>query len=499
MLVIVNILFFVISIFLLIISYRNRKIQTLRNNDEINNISIENNDLKLKLAAADKDIIGLIESSEAFKNELNILINDKMELSKTCSIYNERLSGYKEFSDNQINIHSQQISSKDDEINKLKNTILSLTERNNELNILAATSKKDIENKNKIIEEKISVIENAEKKLSIQFENIANKIFDEKSRFFNDYSKVNIESMLKPFKDDLDKFEKKVSHFYHEEGRQRAGLEEQVKTLYNLNQQMTADAQNLTKALKGDKKIQGNWGEVILERVLETSGLRKGEEYITQKGFKDEYGKTYFPDVIVRLPGGKDIIIDSKVSLNAYSEYVAAETDEDKKYWLAKHVSALKDHLNNLSNKNYENLKDINSLDYILMFMPIESAFITALQTEEKLFNDMFKKRLIIVSPTTLLSTLGAIRYSWKSENQSKNVAEITSRGKLLLDKFRGFTDDIESIGKHITLLSKSYEGAYNKLSRGSGNLIQQATRLANLGIEQKKPFSPSLLDNSEK
>lgn len=346
--------------------------------------------------------------------------------------------------------------------------------------------------------EKLTLLEDAKQTLSLQFENLANKIFDEKGKRFADQNKVNLEQILNPLHKELGDFKQKVDDVYVKEAKERATLQQEIKQLSELNQRMNQEAQNLTKALKGEKKTQGNWGEVILEKVLESSGLRNGSEYITQKQFKNMDGKSYNPDVIIKLPDDKDVIVDAKVSLVDYNNYINAENDADRETALKKHIQAVKSHIDLLSEKNYENLEGVNSLDFILMFMPIESAFVLAFQNDEELFQKAFKQRIIVVTPTTLLATLGTINHSWKYERQNKNAEEIAKRAQLMLDKFRLFVEDIDKLGKQLATVNDSYDKALNKLSKGNGNLVKQASMLVDLGVGMKKELPKTITDQAE-
>ena len=357
---------------------------------------------------------------------------------------------------------------------------------------------KHIEQQEQNHKEKVLLLENAKQALTQQFENLANRIFEEKGEKFAKQNKDKLDEILQPFKSDIGEFKKKIEDVYVHEAKERASLQKEVNKLFSLNQEMNKEAQNLTKALKGDKKLQGDWGEVILERVLESSGLRKGHEYDVQTSLKDENDARMRPDVIVRLPDGKDIIIDAKVSLVSYEAYIRTESESEKAQLLKKHIDAIKQHIQQLSNKNYERLSGVNSLDFILMFMPIESAFVVAFQYDDGLFQEAFNKRIIIVTPTTLLATLGTIRNTWKYENLNKNAGEISQRAAKMLDKFRGFVEDIELIGKQIDKSKESYDAALNKLSKGRGNLVKQAEQLKIMGVQMKKELPQSILDQSE-
>ncbi len=384
---------------------------------------------------------------------------------------------------NEIAVLASQLSEKDDLLSIEKSEVSKLEEA------LSQQQKQSIE--------KLQLLENAKMSLTEQFENLANKIFEEKGKIFSEQNQIKLDGVLKPFQDQLKTFEKKVDNVYVDEAKERASLKNEVNKLFELSQVMNKEAQNLTKALKGDKQKQGAWGELILERVLESSGLRKGIEYEVQVGLKDDENRAFRPDVIVRLPDDKDVIIDSKVSLVDYEAFVHAEAIE-KEGFLKRHIEAIKRHIESLAEKKYEDLEGVNSLDFILMFMPIESAFILAFQNDSKIFQSAFEKKIIIVTPTTLLATLGTIKNMWKFQRQNVNAQKIAQDAGKLLDKFRGFVEDLERLGTQISTVQKSYDGAMNKLVSGKGNLVASATKIQNLGVQMKKPLPKNIIEQSE-
>ena len=348
------------------------------------------------------------------------------------------------------------------------------------------------------MEEKLKLLESAKLELTNNFKVLANDIFEEKSKRFVDINQSRLDDVLKPFKTNLEEFKSKVDKVYSEESQQRASLKGELGKLFELNQKMNVEAQNLTRALKGNKQKQGAWGELILERVLETSGLRNGIEYETQITIKDEFDKAFRPDVIVHMPDNRDVIIDSKVSLNAYEAYINCDNEDERAGYLKAHVQAVKQHIESLSNKQYENLKNVNSLDFILMFMPIESAFVVAFQHDEDLFRKAFNKKIVVVTPTTLLATLGTIKNTWNYQHQNANAQKIAEDAGKMLDKFRGFVEDFERLGLQIATVAKTHELAMNKLSKGKGNLINQTSKLQELGVQMKKNIPSSVVDQAE-
>ncbi len=346
--------------------------------------------------------------------------------------------------------------------------------------------------------ENLKILNDAKKELQLQFENLANQIFDEKTKTFAAQSKINLDSILTPFKERITAFEKKIIEVYNTEGKERHSLIKEIQRLQELNQKIGEEAENLTKALKGDTKTQGTWGEIILERILEESGLRKGMEYDSQGGFRDTEGKLLKPDVIVHLPEEKDIIIDSKVSLVAYERYVHAESDDDRDRAVKDHLISINAHLKGLEAKKYDELPGIKSLDFVLMFVPIESAFMLAIDKDSEIFRKAFEKNIMIVSPSTLLVTLRTIQNIWRYEYQNKNALEIAERAGKLYDKFVGFVADLEKIGDQVDNTRKAYDSAHNKLVSGRGNLISRAQTLIDLGVKSRKHLPDSVRQNAD-
>jgi DNA recombination protein RmuC len=345
--------------------------------------------------------------------------------------------------------------------------------------------------------EKIRLLQEAEQQLKIQFENLANKIFHERSQELKDQNKLSLNEIVSPLKDQLGDFKKKIETVYDSENRDRISLREEIASLRRETANMNREALNLTRALKGDKKIQGNWGEMILEKVLEQSGLRKGIEYETQGAFRDEEKKLYKPDVIVRLPEDKDVVIDSKVSLLAYEQYSSTENDEERSVALRQHIEAVRNHIRSLSDKDYSSLKGLRSLDFVLLFMPIESAFIEAFQGDERLFNEAFERKIIVVTPTTLLATLRTIENIWRYERQNENAKIIAEKAGSIYDKVRGLVEDLEKLGNQLATVHKTYDGVMNKLTRGSGNLIRQTSSFVDLGVKVKKTLPKSIIEKA--
>ena len=351
--------------------------------------------------------------------------------------------------------------------------------------------------KTKLEEQKGELIE-MQDQLKDQFENLANKILDEKAQKFTKQNKEGLDQLLTPLGSKLEEFKKKVEETYEKGTQERFTLKEQIRQMAELNQKMSDDAKNLTKALKGDSKAQGNWGEVILERILERSGLTKGREYEVQQSAKTEDGKILQPDVVVHLPDEKFLIIDSKVSLTDYERFSSTDDEEIAKQALKSHVGSLRNHVKNLSDKKYQQIHGNRSPDFILLFVPIEPAFAAALQADSNLYYEAFDRNIVIVSPSTLLATLATIDSVWKQEYQNKNAMEIANRGGALYDKFVGFVESMDQIGERIKQTQRSYEEAKNRLSVGTGNLVRQAEMLKKLGAKATKKLPNSVKQTEE-
>jgi DNA recombination protein RmuC len=331
-----------------------------------------------------------------------------------------------------------------------------------------------------------------------EFENLANKIFEEKSQKFTEQNRSNIDQILKPLGEKIKAFEEKVQRNYEEEGKEKASLKREIQVLYQLNQQMSKEAQNLTRALKGESKTQGNWGEFILENILERSGLVKDREYVMQASIVTEEGKRYQPDVLINLPEGKTLIIDSKVSLTAYERFYSTEDEQEKTVAIKDHLLSVRSHVKGLGDKNYHNLYRIKTLDFVMMFIPIEPAFALAVQHDSQLFNDAFDKNIVIVSPTTLLASLRTVSSIWRQENQGRNATEIATKAGDLYDKFQGFVNDMLDLGKKLDQSKSTYEDAMKKLSTGRGNVVKQIETLKTMGAKAAKTLPPALLERAQ-
>ncbi len=337
--------------------------------------------------------------------------------------------------------------------------------------------------KEESLKEKIELLENSKDRLKLEFENLANKLFEENSKKSN----LNLSQVLTPFKEQLNQFGKRVNDIYNDETKQRSSLLAEIKNLKELNNQISQDAINLTKALKGENKTQGDWGEMVLSKILESTGLREGIEYSTQGSYTDEEGRRLRPDVIVHLPQEKDVIIDSKVSLVAYTNYVEAQDEAQKERSVKELVRSIQAHIKGLSVKRYEEIEGLRTLDFVLLFVPIEGAFMLAASKDQHLFKMAFENNIMLVSPSTLYVTLRTIENIWRYEHQNENALLISKKAADLYDKFANFVLDIETIGININRTKKAYDEAMKKLSTGKGNLLRRSEEFIELGVKAKK------------
>ena len=338
--------------------------------------------------------------------------------------------------------------------------------------------------------EKLKLLEEAKENLKVQFEALAAQIFDKHSKQFEESHQKRLDLMLKPFREQIDHFSKQTEERFVKETRDRAVLQKEISLLKTLNERISEDALNLTRALKGENKTQGNWGEIVLERILEESGLREGSEYETQGTYRDEQGKMLRPDVIVHLPQEKDIVIDSKVSLVAYEQFMKAEDPVEKERALKAHLASIYAHIKGLGEKHYEKIDGVRSLDFVLLFMPIEGAFLLALEQDSEFFRKAYEQNIMVVGPSTLLVTLRTIEHIWRTERQEQNAQEIVRQAENLYDKLVLFVAEMEKIGTHIGRAQTAHEEAMKKLSSGTGNLIRRAEGMRELGLKPKKSLA---------
>lgn len=347
-------------------------------------------------------------------------------------------------------------------------------------------------------DEKLDALQNAEKRLQEQFENLANKIFEKKAESFSNDNKTRLDALLNPLKDQIEGFKKQVTDQYVREGQERASLKTEILGLKALNQQITEDAAALTRALKGDNKQQGNWGEVVLERILKESGLREGHEFDTQVSVRNEHGKLQQPDVVVHLPNDKDVIIDAKMSLAAYERYFNSDDEEERARYLKEHVNSIRTHIKTLGAKDYQELEALRTLDYVLMFIPVEPAFLLAVDADPELVTLALNQNIMLVSPTNLLVALRTINNIWQYEYQNQNAQKIAQHAAKLYDKFAGFIGDMEKIGKSVEATQKHYDAAFNKLSSGRGNILRQVEQFRQLGVQPSKRLDSDAMSDDD-
>jgi len=377
---------------------------------------------------------------------------------------------------------------------KLENKESEIIELNKNLSAKAA----DHQNLQEKLNQQKSEIEKIQERFQIEFKNLANEILDEKTKKFSEQNKTNLDAILKPLNERIKEFEKKVEETYDKEAQQRFSLKEEVKRLAELNQQVSKEASNLTKALKGDSKTRGDWGEVILENILEKSGLEKNREYFIQPSFTDEMGKRLQPDVLVAYPGDRNVVIDSKVSLNAYERYMTAETEEVKEVAVKDHLQSIRNHIKELSEKKYQDIYDLKSLDFVMMFLPIEPAYYLAVQNDTNIWIHAYERRVLLISPTNLIAALRMVESMWRQEYQNKNVLEIARQSGALYDKFEGLVNDLLDVGKKLDSAKGSYESSMKKLSEGKGNLVSRVEQIKKLGAKTQKTLPDNLIERSE-
>jgi len=403
------------------------------------------------IAAAEEKINGLLFQIEQFKSQLNQTVQERENIRNEKDALAIQLS-------------------------KKENDFENLWERN---------------------KEQKQEVEQLQEKFTKEFENLANKILEEKTMKFTEQNKENLKNILNPLNEKIQLFEKKVEDTHKESIDYHAALRQQILNLRDMNEQMSKETINLTRALKGDSKMQGNWGELILERVLEKSGLEKDREYFVQQSFVTDDGSRVFPDVVINLPDGKKMVVDSKVTLTAYERYINEEDEQLRNQYLKEHVISINRHVEQLGSKNYHDLYNIESPDFVLLFIPIESAFAIALNEDANLYNKAFEKNIVIVTPSTLLATLRTIDSMWTNQKQQENALEIARQAGALYDKFNGFVEDLILIGKRMDEGKKAYEDSMKKLYTGNGNLITSVEKLKKMGAKAKKSLPENILNRA--
>jgi DNA recombination protein RmuC len=352
----------------------------------------------------------------------------------------------------------------------------------------------ELDSERKQVQYRIDSLNEAKEALTNQFKNLANEILDDKTKKFTEQNAQQLDILLKPLQTKLTEFKEQVSNSYEKESKERFALKHEIERLANLNLKMSDEARSLTNALKGDSKIQGNWGELVLESILESSGLRKGEEYLVQDSHTQADGSRLQPDVIIKLPEGRHLVIDSKVSITAYARHTEATSPDEADKELIAHIQSIRQHIQGLSGKNYAGIADLASVDFVLMFIPIEPAFLSALKSAPNLYQEALGKNIVLVCPSTLMATLRTVAHLWRQDQQNKNAMEIARQCANLYDKFVGFVEDLEQIGKRLDQAQSSYHDAFNKLKSGKGNLIKAAERVKELGVKPSKSITNHLI-----
>ena len=460
--------------------------------NELEQVTSELNENKTALKLEQEKNKQIAESILMKENELKVLREENKELNVSIASYIADLKTARE-----------NIQTGNNEIKDLKNDIKEKTNEFNEANKQVAKLTAENEALNEKLKTQKSEIEELKRKFNLEFENIATKILEEKTRKFTIQNKENLETILKPLGENIEKFKKKVEEVYDKESKERFSLGNEVKKLLDLNHKISEEAHNLTNALKGNSKTQGDWGQMILENILEQSGLVKDREYFVQEYLKDkdgnylknEDGKKMQPDIIIKYPDERKVIVDSKVSLTAYTRYTGSDDIEVQKKALQDHIKSIRRHIDELSGKNYQDFA--SSLDFVMMFVPNEPAYLLALKNDPDLWHYAYNKRIILISPTNLIAALKLIEDLWKREYQNRNAEAISKRGEILYDKFVGFVQNLMNIGNHIKKTQESYDAALGQLKSGNGNLIGQAQKLKDLGVKSKKSLPTDLVNDA--
>ena len=385
---------------------------------------------------------------------------------------------------------------REDELSTSKVNEAELQERCQNLELQYAVLSTKYEEQASASAQKLQVLQDAKEDLNKEFKLLANKIFEDKAQQFSHTSQEQLSLMLKPFREQIASFSKEAKERSASHLKETYLLKDELSRLKEMNSKLSQDAINLTKALKGENKTQGNWGEIVLENILEQSGLRKGVEYELQANLKSVEGKTYIPDVIIHMPEERDIIVDSKVSLVAYERFINAEDESVKKIALKEHINSIKSHVKGLSEKKYEKLEGVNTLDFVLLFMPIEGAFLLALEQDGEFFKSAYEQNILVVSPSTLLVTLRTIEHIWRTQRQEEHALKIANEAEAMYDKLVGFVEELKKVGSHLQKAQESYDTSMNRLSTGRGNVIKRAENIVKLGLKPKKKLSISSEDS---
>ncbi|BET57742.1 DNA recombination protein RmuC [Geobacter sp. 60473] len=465
-----------------------------RLNSELTESEQQREAQRLQLEAARNECAQLTERA----TRLPVLEQELKDAQAQIDGQNQQLSSLQQ----KLSANEATLASQGQEVTRLMEESRALTARRDQLladlqkmNTEFAELSTTLDAERRQNEEKLALLNEAREQLSNQFKALASEILEEKAKRFTEQNQTNIGQLLEPLKVKLNEFQGKVEEVYVKEGQERSALAQQVKHLMDLNRKLSDDAHNLTNALKGSSKTRGNWGEMILEKILESSGLRKGYEYDAQESHTRDDGSRAQPDVIIHLPEERHIIVDAKVTLNAYEEYVNAEDDTDRDLALKRYVASVRGHIKELSDKNYHDIHGVKSLDFVLMFIPIESAFMLAISQDNNLWEDSWNKNVMLVSPSTLLFVVRTVAHLWRQEQQNRNAQDIARRGAELYDKLVGFVEDLKGVGNRIKQAQTEYDKAYGKFVDGRGNVIRQAEMLKGLGVKPSKSMPVDVLD----
>jgi len=458
--------------------------------DRVKNIKIEElekalQEIRIANAAQEQELQYFVQVKEELVSKtvfVETLQNENSGLEKTLGQTQTRLEELEKVHQNLTEEHKV-----------LQERFTDLQEENNKFQVNNARLLMKLETESRHASSRLEMMQEHKREIKTEFERLAKQIFEGNSEKFAEFSKENLDSMIKPLQTQIEAFKQQVSQTYNIESQERAVLKNEIRSLKELNEKISKDAVNLTNALKGESKQQGVWGEMVLEHVLEASGLRKGFEFEREVSLKSDEGEVLRPDVIVHLPDNRDLIIDAKTSLLSYERYVNAEDEANKARHLAAHLNSIKMHIENLSAKNYERLKEVNTLDFIFMFMPIEGALAVALEHDSAIYDSAFKKKILLVGPTTLLVAMRAVENVWKYERQNQNAQEIARRAGAMYDKFVRFSEDLMKISRQIDAVQNSLSAAKNKLSDGKGNLVRQVQQLKELGAQTSKRIPKEL------
>ena len=464
--------------------------KTTVNKTEYNNLLKEKEIEEYKTKTANENLEKIENDFEESKHEISILRTDLSNTNSLLASSNTTIENKeKELIEIKIDItdYLSEIENLRNNLSKLSEEKITLEQKNINLFESLKTQKDEIEN--------------IGKNFTYEFKVLANNILENKSKRFTEQNQQSLKLILEPLGENIKDFKKKVEDTYVNEAKQRFSLEEKIKELVELNHKISTEANNLTQALKGSAKTQGDWGEMILESILENSGLEKGREFFVQEFLRDDAGNTIKgedgrklqPDVLIKYPDGRNVIVDSKVSLVAYDRYVSSETDKERENELKLHIVSLKNHIDGLSSKNYDNYT--NSLDFVMLFVPIEPAYLLAIKNNNDLWNYAYKKKILLISPTNLIAALKLVADLWKREHQNRHAFEIAERGGKLYDKFVGFVESLEDVGRNINKANNSYELALKQLKEGRGNIIGQVEKLKELGVKAQKSLPSSLLE----